>query len=720
VSGSSQKEVISLKKIRDVILVVDDQESLREFLSDLFLANGWDVWSTATAEEALPHLQGKKPTMAIVDLVLPGMSGLDLLAEIKRTLPKTEVILMTSHASLETAIEALDKGAYGYLRKPFEGPEEILRLLERAVEKRRLTEENERLQSDLEKRNAELTAANQRLASLIEAGRAMSAIYEIRELLDFFIEVVASELQVDRASLMLVDTQGEMRIVASRGIRDEVVQSVRVRLGEGISGWVAEKGKPILVKDVRSYPRLQDHDHVGYDSHSFISAPIVLSVPIKIQGKILGVINVTNKRSGQTFTDDDLAFLFSLAGQAAVAIEGAKHFEELKQAYETLRSKEQQIIASERLNALGQMAAGVAHDFNNLLNGILGRTQLLIQQVRAKNPIPPMEEELKWIEQLAVEGGEIIKRIQEFTGLRKDTAFVSTDINQVIRNAVEMTRPKWRDQVEAEGRWVEIRYELGDLPTTSAAPHDLMQVFGNLIFNAVEAMPQGGKLILRTGVEGEQITIQIVDEGIGMTGETQKQIFEPFFTTKPKGKGLGLSIVYGIIGRHGGTIAVESEVGRGTTFTIRLPVVSLKPAVAPPPEPEETPAPAPARILLIEDNDQNRLLFQKILQQERHTVTAASTGQEGMDLFANGEFDLVITDLSMPGLSGLGVAEGVKKKSPKTPVILLSGWGIQQQDEEAKRRGIDLILSKPCTVKELTSAVAMILQKKPIRSHPSS
>lgn len=708
---------MSLKKASDVILVVDDEASLRQFVSDIFAADGWGVWPVANAEEALPSLEEKRPAAAFVDLVLPGMGGLDLLAEIKRRLPKTEVILMTSHASLETAIEALDKGAYGYLRKPFEGPEEILRLLDRAVEKRRLTEENERLQSDLEKRNAALIAANQRLSSLIEAGRAMSAIHEIRELLDFFIKVVVGELQVDRASLMLVDKQGEMRIVSSHGIQDEVVQSVRVRLGEGIAGWVAEKGKPILVRDVRSYPRLQDHRNIGYESHSFISAPIVLSIPIKIQEKVLGVINVTDKRSGQTFSDDDLAFLYSLAGQAAVAIEGARHFEELKQAYETLRSKEQQIIASERLNALGQMAAGVAHDFNNLLNGILGRTQLLLQEYRSSPVASPMfEGELKWIEQLSIEGAEIIKRIQEFTGLRKDTPFMATDVNEVIRDAVEMTRPKWKGQIEAEGLRIEFQYEFGKLPLLAAARHDLIQVFSNLIFNAVEAMPQGGKLIFRTAIEEQQLVIQIIDEGIGIAEKTRQKIFEPFFTTKPQGKGLGLSVVYGIIARHGGAIGVESEVGRGTTFTICLPAVSPKPEEAPPPTPEETSA--PARILLIEDNDQNRHLFQKILEQ-RHTVAAASNGREGLDLFAQGEFDLVITDLSMPGLSGFGVAEEIKKRSPETPVILLSGWGIQQQDQEVKERGIDFILSKPCTVQELTSAVARIIKNKSTRSHPS-
>lgn len=554
----------SAQKGSDLVLVVDDEASLRAFLVDLFQTSGWEVCSAASGEEALPFLEERNPIAAFIDLVLPGMNGLDLLAEIKRKRPKTEVILMTSHASLETAIEALDKGAYGYLRKPFEGPEEILRLFERAVEKRRLTEENERLQSDLERRNGELTAANQRLASLIEAGRAMSAIHEIRELLDFFIEVVVSELQVDRASLMLVDKAGEMKIVASRGIRDEVVRNVRIRMGEGIAGWVAEKGKPILVRDVRNHSRLQDHDHIGYQSHSFISAPIILSIPIKFQEKVLGVINVTNKRSGQTFSDDDLAFLYSLAGQAAVAIEGASHFEELKKSYETLRSKEEQIVASERLNALGQMASGVAHDFNNLLNGILGRAELLLQECRSNRAVAPVfEEELKRIEQLSIEGAETIRRIQEFTGLRKDTPFVATDLNEVIREAVEMTRPKWKGQTEAEGLRIDVEYQFGVLPILSAARNDLMQVFGNLIFNAVEAMPRGGKLIFRTTAEAQALIAEVIDEGIGIAGEVRKKIFEPFFTTKQKGKGLGLSIVHGIVSRHGGTVGVQSEVGRG-------------------------------------------------------------------------------------------------------------------------------------------------------------
>ncbi|HLG21371.1 MAG TPA: response regulator [Candidatus Manganitrophaceae bacterium] len=325
-------------KERDQILVVDDQESFRMFLSDLLLANGWEVWEAGSAEEVLPELTHKKPVAALVDLVLPGMNGLDLLERMKQAWPKTEIILMTSYASLETAIEAIDKGAYGYLRKPFEGPEEVLKLLQRALEKRRLLEENEQLQRDLEAKNIELTLAVQRLTALINAGRAMSVIYELKGLLEFFIEVVVKELQVDRASVMLIDDQKEMRILASRGIQEEVARDVHVPLGEGIAGQVAEKGRPIVVRDVHGNPELPLQGHSGYQSKSFISAPIVLSVPIKLQEKVLGVINVTNKRSGLSFSENDVAFVCSLAGQAAVAIEGARNYEALKKAYEELKS----------------------------------------------------------------------------------------------------------------------------------------------------------------------------------------------------------------------------------------------------------------------------------------------------------------------------------------------------------------------------------------------
>src|SRR3990170_3059522 len=220
-------------------------------------------------------------------------------------------------------------------------------------------------------------AALKRQSSLIRAGLAMGGISTLPDLLDFFIGLVSEELGVERVSLMLLDDRkGQMRIYASRGLDAEVVDKVRLNVGEGIAGWVAKEGKPVLVKDVQTDPRV-NRSLSSTHATSFISAPMVISIPILLQEKVLGVINVTNRRSGLSFDEEDMAYLYGLAGQAAMAIERTKQLEELQEAYESLKAAQKTLVDSERLRALGQLAAGVAHDFNNLLHGILGRTQLL-------------------------------------------------------------------------------------------------------------------------------------------------------------------------------------------------------------------------------------------------------------------------------------------------------------------------------------------------------
>lgn len=374
-------EKIMMDPIR--ILVVDDDESVLGLLREVLSERSCAVTTTSSFEEAVIQIGRGNFAVAVVDIVLGPRNGLELVTEIKSRSKETEVVMMTSHASMETAIEALHRGAYDYVRKPFEQIEEIWFPIRRAIERWDLARENARLIRELAGRNLDLDRTVHRLTSLNSAGRAMGSIYRIQDLLDYFVQLVASELQVDRVSLMLIDQKERLlKIVSSHGISAEVAREVRVRLGDGVAGWVAQKGKPILVKDATADPRITEPKGAAYVTGSFISSPIVLSIPIKMQEKTLGVINVTHKRSGQPFTDDDMVFLYSLAGQAAVAIEGARHFEELEQTYESLKAAQNQLVSSERLNALGQMAAGVAHDFNNILNGVLSSFFLTRQNQR--------------------------------------------------------------------------------------------------------------------------------------------------------------------------------------------------------------------------------------------------------------------------------------------------------------------------------------------------
>ncbi|GAB4368504.1 MAG: hypothetical protein Kow00128_13900 [Deltaproteobacteria bacterium] len=693
----------------DPVLVVTANRELRQRLDERLAEKGLPADSAKNGTEALALLGRREIPLLLLDMGLPDRESFRIVAQVERFFPETGIVLLGEAPSEEESAAILLEGRYEWLPRDATG--EVGDAVRRALDRRadRIARKTT-LERQLH-RNRELQLSVRRLTSMIDAGRAMSAIRELPDLLDYFMGLVVRELDVERASLMLIDeASGEMRIASSRGISDEVVQTVRVKMGEGISGWVAQTGKPIVVQDSRNDPRVRDRILPNL-SGSFISAPVVLSIPVRFLEKVLGVINVTRKRTGGTFDQGDMEYLVGLAGQAAVAIERARHQEELQAAYESLRSAQDQIVASERLNALGQMAAGVAHDFNNILTGILGRVQLLQMKVDSGQAVPAaLREELGLVERMAMQGAETVRRVQEFTRIRKDVPQDAVHLNEVVRNAIEVTRPRWKEECEARGIRIEVREELGEIPPTAGNGNELAQVMSNLIFNALEAMPRGGRLTFRTARDGDWIRLVVSDTGEGMPPEVVERIFEPFFTTKEKGTGLGMSIVYGIVTRYGGKITVHSREGEGTTFHIRLPVVEPRSRM-----PDRRKA-APrgersrARILIVEDDDLNRELFRDALSAQGNEVRAAATGAEGLEMFRRAPFDLVITDLSMPGMSGWEVSRGVKRIAPEVPVILLSGWAIQQDEASVKTSGVDCILAKPCSIRQLRDTVEEILK----------
>jgi signal transduction histidine kinase len=696
------------------ILIVDSDKTTREILTAFLAKMGCEPLDARSAEEALHLLKGTNIAVVLAELVLPEMDGFRFLSRVRQVSPDTEVVLMTGETSVETAVRAIRMGAYDYLRKPVADLDELWTTVQRALEKNDLSFRNRHLLRDLEERNRELSAAVKRLTTLIEAGRAMSGIESVSDLLDFFVGLVAGELDSERASLMLLDEKGnEMAIAASRGISDEVVRTVRVKIGEGIAGWVARMGKPVVVKDAREDPRFRDL-RIPYLTGSFISSPVVLSIPIKAQERVLGVINVTRKRSGGLFSNEDMAYVYGLAGQAAVALERAKHLQNLQDAYDSLKRTRDQLVVSERLKALGQMAGGIAHDINNILTGILGTAQLLSAKLGGPGTEPEeVRSGLERIEKAVLAGAETVRRIQDFTRIRKDLPGEAVDINRAVRDAIEMTRPKWRSECRARGIAVDVRHEAGDIPVTAGNARELAQVVGSLIFNAVEAMPDGGAVTLRTYRDGGWIRLEAADTGHGMSREIQARIFEPFFSTKEEHRGMGLSIVYGIVARYGGNIAVASEEGKGATFTVSLPILPVRTSRRKRKAARPGAGPFPARILVIEDNELNRRLFQEALSLAGHEVGTAAAGGDGLSLFTRGAFDLVVTDLSMPGMSGWEVARGVKQARPDVPVILLSGWAVQQEEAEIKAAGVDHILPKPCSLETLRDMVKTALQGAP-------
>jgi signal transduction histidine kinase/ActR/RegA family two-component response regulator len=379
-----------------------------------------------------------------------------------------------------------------------------------------------------------------------------------------------------------------------------------------------------------------------------------------------------------------------------------------------------QLFQSEKLRSLGELAGGVAHDFNNILAAILGRVQLLKMQFKPpagitekRKSMIDLVKSLEIIEKASFDGAETVRRIQEFSRKRvDDKEFTQLNINELLENALDFTRVRWKDNAESQGIKFDIQKAFSPVPATLGSASELREVFTNLFNNALDAMPEGGSIEVKTTAEDNTIAIDIRDTGGGIPEEIRNRIFDPFFTTKGvQSTGLGMSISYGIISRHKGTITVKSAKGKGTTFTIKLPVVANQL------EKREIIKSVPlqkrrARILVVEDEDEVRQLLSDILASEGHEVESAANGSEGIEVFSHNTFDLVFSDLGMPDMSGWEVADEIKRINNKAPVILVTGWNVEINNSEKRTDSVDKIIQKPFEVKQVLRTVQEVMEHK--------
>ncbi len=359
-----------------------------------------------------------------------------------------------------------------------------------------------------------------------------------------------------------------------------------------------------------------------------------------------------------------------------------------------------QLIDSTRFRTLGQLSAGATHAFSNLLTGILGHTQLLLDRDIA----PEIRQELAQIQRAATVGAQMTRRWQDYANATPADKIVETDVDEVVRQAAELTRFVWRDQSEANGIVVDVVKDFANVPPVLARPGDLRQVFVALILNAAEAMPRGGLISLRTDRHGDDVLISVVDTGEGMSEAVRRRVFDPFFTTKGSmHPGLGLYVARNFVQQHGGTLHAETEAGRGSTFTVSLPVApGVQPEV-----PEATRANvSAARILIVDDEPTVRDILAKFLEFRGYAVTVAEGGSEGIAAARRSGFDVVLTDLGMPGKTGWDVAREVKRASPTTLVVLMTGWTVDLDPDKARERGVDRIVHKPFDVSLVDTLVA--------------
>jgi signal transduction histidine kinase len=585
-----------------------------------------------------------------------------------------------------------------------------------------------------ERTKADLARATRELRELIGIGVRLAAERETDALLDLILTTAREITWSDAGSLYLVDTDAS----GARCLRSALVQhdSLPVAVKEhalqigpqSVAGYAALSGEVITLPDAYAPPPGSPFTiDAAMDGETGYRTKSMLVVPMKTpKGEVLGVLQLMNRRPdrGRRFaSSDDIArnavafsarsqdLAIALAAQGAVALENSRLYAELRAALATVEESQQRIIRTERLRALGEMAGGVAHDFNNVLAVVVGRAQLLQRQIEA----PELRRQLKIIEHVAQDGAQTVRRIQEFARMRRTRPWQHVDVNEVVREIVEATRPRWVDQAQARAVTYAMELDLSPVPPVTGDPAELRETFLNLLFNALDAMPQGGTVTFSTRVEGDRVVGVVADTGVGMSEAVRQRCFEPFFTTKAEhGTGLGLSIVYGIVTRHGGEIEVWSRLGEGSRFTVRLPIGAE--VAPPPPEPPPPRAGRSARILVVEDEVSVREVLVDVLAAQGHEVVACEDGAAALAHVHGPPFDLALVDVSMPGISGWEVAKGLRAAQPKVPVALVTGWGDQIDFNEARSRGIDYLMAKPFNVDDITRLVAGILAHEPTES----
>jgi len=565
-----------------------------------------------------------------------------------------------------------------------------LRLMEAIASQAGVALENARLFRDNRRRVEELSV-------LYELSRAVTGQLDRGGLLDTVREHVARLLEV-RHIFVLMRDEASLDLDVVLRIKDGVrSEGRRYTAGvAGLSGVVLESGRAIRTSDylgecarrgVAPVPESMDLPHW-------------LGVPMAAGEEALGVLALRSR--DRAFTERDQRVLTNVADLAALALRSARLYEDRTRAHADLAAAQDQLVRTEKLRALGEMASGVSHDFNNVLAAILGRAQLLLQELSD----PKLRQWVEVVERAATDGALTVRRLQDFTRIRRDEPVVPVDLNEIVRQTLEATESSWRQEARSRGVDIEVRTALTTpLPTILGDPAELREGLTNLILNALDAMPDGGVLALSTRAAPGEVEVAVSDSGVGIPAAVRDKIFDPFFTTKgPKGTGLGLSMTYGIVTRHGGRIAVDSTEGAGTTFRVSFPAAHAAAGR----EPAAVPAaPAPSlRCLVVDDEEAVASVLGDLLISAGHRVEVAGNGADAIARFAAEPFDLVLTDLAMPGMTGWEVARAIKRAAPRTLVFLVSGFGVEVSPEDLRANGVDLVLAKPLRFQDIESALA--------------
>ncbi|MEP6718422.1 MAG: response regulator [bacterium] len=418
-------------------------------------------------------------------------------------------------------------------------------------------------------------------------------------------------------------------------------------------------------------------------------------------------------------------YLKNIEASVAQAEQAERHVAELSHYIAEQERIREQFSQIEKLSALGELASGVAHDFNNTLAGILGRAQLI---QRTNDPEKIMRG-LNIIIKTAEDGAKTVKRIQDFARQRRDHDFEPVSIDQILLDVSEITRPRWKDRAEASNIQISLDLQIRSKAKVMGDESELREVLVNMVFNAVDAMPDGGQLTLAAYDIDESVVIMVADTGSGMPPEVKSRIFDPFFTTKGKaGMGLGLAVSFGIIRRHEGSVKVDSEVNMGTKFMISLPkaevteeanLPEVELAKAQPVETKSAHTPRvftenQPKILVVDDEEPVRELLRDLLEHDGCRVYLAPGSREALGLLEVHQFDGIFTDVGMPGMSGWELSHAIRQRNTTIPIAVVTGWGEAVGSDEQKEAGVNWVIAKPFHAERISEIAREITRQREV------
>lgn len=640
------------------ILIVDDEARMRDSLKVLLSNEGYNIETGCNGREAIECLNKDSYDMVLLDMVMPEMDGYQVMDYIKDKHLDPMVIIMTGHASVDSAVECLKRGAYDYLRKPFDF-EQLLARVKNTINQIELEKENKLV-------SGKLKVTQQRYRYLVNASPDIIYTLNPEGEITFINGAVESLLGCNAEQLV------------SKHYTDIIfgddLNKAKYHFNERRTGSRATSGVELRLKIFNN----------GNDPENYLI----------IELKSMGIYDKPVNETDKTFM-----------GTYGVARDIGDR-----------KRLEAQLLQAQKMQAIGTLAGGIAHDFNNLLMGIMGRVSLINHDIDLSHPY---YKHLKEIEDIVKSGSELTKQLLGFA-MGGKYELKPTDINELIEKCFDMfgrTRKETRihtifqkDVCAVEIDQSQIEQVLLNLFVNAwhAMPG------GGDIFIKTENVRLDDEDVMHYGIKpGEFVMVSVTDTGVGMDVETKQHIFEPFFTTKKLGwgTGLGLASVYGIIKNHGGLINVNSKKGEGTTFNFYLPVVEAQTVKQLPDDIEDEILHGTETILIVDDEEIVINISQEMLNNMGYNVFIARGGKEAMETFKKDKdkIALVMLDMIMPDMGGNHVYNALKEIKPDIKVLLSSGYSLDGQASEIMSRDCDGFIQKPFNMVQLSKMIRKIL-----------